>query len=98
MRLRTVREARGWTLPDLAIATGLSASYLSRVERSERSLSPEARIRIARALRLSVTEAGEVDEIGTVPDSAPTGVVTVEEVAQALAHIGIDLYAGAGAS
>lgn len=64
MRLRTVRQARGWTLPDLAIATGLSASYLSRVERGERSLSPEARVRLARALTLSRDEAARIDEVG----------------------------------
>lgn len=104
MELRTIRQARGWTLADLAIATGLSASYLSRVERGTRLLSTEARVRVARALRLTVTEAEQVYEIGgearVVPFAGPGPgtTVSVEEVREALAVIGIDLITGGEAA
>ncbi|MEN5084294.1 helix-turn-helix domain-containing protein [Bosea sp. TWI1241] len=37
--LRSLREERGWTLEQVAEATGLSVSYVQRLERGERNLS-----------------------------------------------------------
>lgn len=98
MRLRTIREARGWTLPDLAVATGLSVGFLSRVERDERSLSTEARVRVARAFRLTPAQAAEVPELGLEAATRIGVVVSPEEVGAMLTEIAERLRDAGGAS
>ncbi|HWG93798.1 MAG TPA: helix-turn-helix transcriptional regulator, partial [Mycobacteriales bacterium] len=38
-RLRTLRQARGWTLDDLAARSHVSASTISRIETGQRRLA-----------------------------------------------------------
>jgi transcriptional regulator with XRE-family HTH domain len=51
--LRYLRTRAGLTQSQLARKTGLSQSYLAKVEASERRLSGQARKKIAQALHLS---------------------------------------------
>ena len=51
--LRYLRTRAGMTQTRLARRTGLSQSYLAKVEANERRLSGPAREKIARALRIS---------------------------------------------
>lgn len=56
-RLRTARNARGWTITELADRTGLSKSFLSMVERDLRTLSQRAHLHaVADALEVSLSE------------------------------------------
>ena len=48
-RLRKLRKERGWRLEDLAQRTGLSTSYLSRIEGGEREPSLAALFNVAAA-------------------------------------------------
>lgn len=48
-RLRTLRQQRGVTLPQLAAATGISVSTLSRLESGQRRLTLELLLPLARA-------------------------------------------------
>jgi transcriptional regulator with XRE-family HTH domain len=54
--LREWRERQGWTLADVSGLTGLSRSYLSRVERGLRDPSPDTKVQLARRLGAAVTE------------------------------------------
>lgn len=49
-RLRSIRRAKGLTLEELADMTGTQGSYLGRIERGERGLSPKMAQRLAPAL------------------------------------------------
>ncbi len=53
-RLRAARQARGLSLADVALATGLSKGFLSLVERSRASASVPVLLRICEALGISV--------------------------------------------
>jgi transcriptional regulator with XRE-family HTH domain len=53
-QLRRWRENRGWTLDEAAGLTGLSKSYLSRIELGERLPPPATKILIARRLGAGV--------------------------------------------
>lgn len=60
-RIREMRKSRGKTLEELSGETGISTSYLSRIEKGEgakdgRGLSLENAVRIARALGCEVTD------------------------------------------
>ncbi|BBX22345.1 DNA-binding protein [Mycolicibacter terrae] len=65
--LRTVRKQRGLTLDDLAERTGLTKSYLSKIERSRSTPSIATAIKVARALDVDVaqlfSERGDEDKI-----------------------------------
>ena len=50
--LRTVREAHGLTLREVARQAGLDPAHLSRVERGESSLSLDALYRLANVLEI----------------------------------------------
>jgi transcriptional regulator with XRE-family HTH domain len=54
--LREWRERHGFKLEEVADLVGISASYLSRLERGERRLRPFDRLRIARALGVRIGE------------------------------------------
>lgn len=54
--LRAWRERHGFKLEEVADLAGVSASYLSRLERGERRLRPFDRLRIARALGVRIGE------------------------------------------
>ena len=65
--LREVRKARGYTQFELGLLTGLGQTGIARVENGDRHLSPEARIRVIRALALSPAEVSAVPELAFVP-------------------------------
>lgn len=58
-RLRKMRKERGWTLEDLAGRTGLSKSYLSRIESGEAEPSLAALFGAARAHGISFSSLFE---------------------------------------
>ena len=63
-RLRQVRTRRGVTLTDLAAATGISKSTLSRLESGQRKPSLELLLPIAQAHRIPLDELVGAPEIG----------------------------------
>lgn len=68
-RIRTVRLARGLSLEALAELSGISISYLSRMEVGDRNVSVKNLSKLAKALGVG---QGELIELGTI-----TGTVTV---------------------
>ena len=73
--LRAVRTQHGMTLDDLAAATGLTKSYLSKVERGQSTPSIAAALKIARAL--------DVDVAQLFSDDATATAITVERAVTA---------------
>jgi transcriptional regulator with XRE-family HTH domain len=55
-RLRALRQARGWTLDELARRSHVSASTISRIETGHRRLALDSLAQLARALSTSVDE------------------------------------------
>ncbi|WP_255569249.1 helix-turn-helix domain-containing protein [Neoroseomonas alba] len=54
-RLRREREARGWSIADLAAASGVSRAMISKVERAEASPTASLLGRLSGALHLTVS-------------------------------------------
>lgn len=67
VHLRDLREAWGRTLRETGTLAGLSWSELARVERGERRLSSEARLRIIRAFDLTDDDVREIAELTPFP-------------------------------
>lgn len=65
-RLRQWRLEKGFLLEDVAGLTGVSIAMLSRVERGERQLKPETKVRIARRLGVRVADLFDVEELAEV--------------------------------
>src|SRR5688572_5337766 len=61
-RVRTLREARGLSLRDLALRSGVSAPMLSQVERGETSPTLAVAERIASGLNLPLSTLLRLDE------------------------------------
>jgi XRE family transcriptional regulator, regulator of sulfur utilization len=61
-RLRSLREAMGLSLRDLALRSGVSAPMLSQVERGETSPTIAVAERIAAGLELSLSQLLRLDE------------------------------------
>lgn len=55
-RLRLARQARGWTLDDLAAKAGMSASTLSRLESGKRQSSLELLVPLTRLLGIRLDD------------------------------------------
>lgn len=55
-RLRSLRQARGWSQERLAQAVGLDRSYVGGVERGERNVSLENISKFARGLGVKPSE------------------------------------------
>ena len=55
-RIRTLRRAKNITQKELANATGIDQSYISKLERGEVTGTPENLLRIARALGVIVSD------------------------------------------
>src|SRR5262245_34446514 len=53
-RLRLEREARGWTLADVAIRSGVSRAMISKIERCEASPTATVLLRLAGAFDLTL--------------------------------------------
>jgi transcriptional regulator with XRE-family HTH domain len=63
-KLRAARKANGYTLDQLAIASGLTKGFLSRIERDETSPSVASLIRLCEVMSI------EVGSLFTAPDVA----------------------------
>lgn len=61
-RLKTLRTAKGLTLPELAEVSGLSRSSLYKVENSEMSLTYDKLIQLAKGLDVNVSELFQEDD------------------------------------
>ena len=62
-RMRTWREAAGYSLSELADLTGISSAMWSRAERGQRTFAPQTRVLIARRLGIRVGDLFEVEEV-----------------------------------
>ncbi|MGW0161275.1 helix-turn-helix domain-containing protein [Mycobacterium sp. NPDC003323] len=71
--LRAVRQQRGMTLDEVSAATGLTKSYLSKVERGHSVPSIAAALKISRAL--------DVDVAQLFSEDAEESTLTVERAA-----------------
>ena len=60
--IRDVREARGWSVRETAAVIGVSFSDLAKIERGERTLSGENRVRLIRAFDLDPVQVREIAE------------------------------------
>ncbi|MFB7873762.1 helix-turn-helix domain-containing protein [Nocardia sp. NPDC056064] len=71
--VRAVRKQRGLTLDDLAARTGLTKSYLSKVERGRSTPSIAVAIKVAAALEVEVGQlfAADSESQNFVLDRAP---------------------------
>ena len=58
--LRTLRKTRGWSQEVLAEKAGLHPTYIGGIERGERNPSLINLVRLAKALRLSLSELMQV--------------------------------------
>jgi transcriptional regulator with XRE-family HTH domain len=58
-RVRQLRSARGWSLEDLAKASGVSRSMLSEIEREQANPTLAVTFRIARAFGMALAELVE---------------------------------------
>lgn len=65
-RVRRLRAERGWSLADLAAATGMSRSYLSRVERGDRQPTLAVLVGLARAFGITVGELAYLEPTSRV--------------------------------
>jgi transcriptional regulator with XRE-family HTH domain len=65
-RIRSLREALGMSLRDLAARSGVSAPMLSQVERGETSPTLQVARRIAHGLELRLSQLLRLDEDGAV--------------------------------
>lgn len=73
-RLRALRQQRGSTLTDLAAATGISVSTMSRLESGQRRPSLELLLLLARAHQIPLDELVDAPETGD-PRIRPKPVV-----------------------
>lgn len=66
-RVRELRRLKGWSIPDLQRASGISCGHISEIERGKVS-SPTlpTAVRLARALGVSIQELFP-DHVLTVP-------------------------------
>lgn len=71
-RLRTLRQARGWTLDDLAARAHVGASTISRIETGRRRLAVDQLVSLTRALGVTVDEllAGDGDAVVIRPTAS----------------------------
>ena len=67
-RIRTLREARGWSQEHLASVAGLSPRTVQRLE-SEGKASHESRMAVAAALEI---DAAQLLETATIPTTSPS--------------------------
>ena len=55
MALRSIRKEREWSLADMATATGLSVSSLSKIENGQRSLTYDKLVQLAESLSVDIS-------------------------------------------
>jgi len=65
-RLRAARKANGYTLDQLALASGLTKGFLSRVERDETSLSVASLVTLCEVMSIEVGSLFRAPEVALV--------------------------------
>ncbi len=55
-RIRKYREKRGWTQEQLAFETGLHRAYIGHIERGEKNIGLKNLEKIAKALRVNISD------------------------------------------
>jgi transcriptional regulator with XRE-family HTH domain len=79
-RLRSLREARGWSLDELARRAHIGPSTISRIETGNRRVALDQLVALARALEVSVDDllaAGEAGEVVIRPTRDVVHGITV---------------------
>lgn len=66
LRIRTLRQARGWSLEALATRAGLTISTLSRIETGNRRIAVDQLIALARALETTLDELTAPEDAGEI--------------------------------
>ncbi len=72
-RLRTLRQARGWTLDDLAARAHVGASTISRIETGQRRLALDQLVTLARALGVTIDDLLADDDSDVVIRATANG-------------------------
>lgn len=72
-RLRQAREARGWSLSELAAGVGYAPEVVAEWESGERSLKPRLLYRLAQVLGMPVARLFDEDESRFIPWNPNTG-------------------------
>ncbi len=85
-RLRELRLQRGWTLQDLAAQSGLSKTFLSRLESGDRQASIAAVLTLSRILDVSLASLFE-SQLATDPCVIVRGAGAVEQTTNGLAYL-----------
>jgi transcriptional regulator with XRE-family HTH domain len=85
-RLRELRLQRGWTLEDLAGQSGLSKTFLSRLESGDRQASIAAVLTLSRIFEVSLASLFE-SPLATEPCIIVRGGDAVELTANGLAYV-----------
>src|SRR5690349_24301534 len=68
-RVKSLRAERGWSLEQLATASGVSRSMLSQIEREQANPTLAVTLRIARAFEMTL------GELLQAPDAAPSAAI-----------------------
>lgn len=63
IRLRQLRQRKGWSQDQLARKAGLNSSYIGRIERAERNITLEVVEKLAEALDIPVKSLFEFDDM-----------------------------------
>ena len=71
-RIRALRESRGLTQIELALALGLPQSNVSEMERGVRGLTVHQTVKLARALKVSTDEILRTSNGSATPKAAPS--------------------------
>lgn len=66
IRIKEVRTLRGMSLLDLAAASGVTESTISRVENGKQAPRPSTMRKLAKALDVSIAELWGEDEPGKI--------------------------------
>jgi transcriptional regulator with XRE-family HTH domain len=85
-RLRELRLERGWTLQDLAGRSGLSKTFLSRLESGDRQASIAAVLTLSRIFDVSLASLFE-SPLATDPCVIVRGADATERTANGLAYV-----------
>ncbi|MCI0549238.1 MAG: helix-turn-helix domain-containing protein [Candidatus Rokubacteria bacterium] len=80
-RLRTLRQARGWSQESLGERSGLSGKFIGEVERGEKSISVDSLYRVSVALRTPLRELCDVPA-----GSLEAGVTDYDQILALLAR------------
>jgi len=85
-RLRELRRQRGWTLQDLADQSGLSQTFLSRLESGDRQASIAAVLTLSKVFEVSLASLFE-SPLATDPCIIVRGAKAVEQTANGLSYV-----------